>query len=78
MSSKQQRIRLVGAFAALATLALAVSCKGFFVNPTLTSIVSRTCVTQHSDRYHQQHGANVCRRDLQRRQLWQSGHSLEY
>ena len=38
MSSKQQRIRLVGAFAALATLALAVSCKGFFVKPTLTSI----------------------------------------
>lgn len=38
MSSKKQRIRLIGAFAALATLALAVSCKGFFVNPTLTSI----------------------------------------
>ena len=38
MSSKQQRIRLVGAFAALATLALAVSCKGFFVNPTLTGV----------------------------------------
>ncbi len=29
----------MGAFAALATLALAISCRGFFVNPTLTSIV---------------------------------------
>jgi len=38
MSSTKQRIRLMGAFAALATLALAVSCHGFFVNPTLTSI----------------------------------------
>ena len=38
MSSKLQRIRLVGGFAALATLALAVSCKGFFVNPTLTGV----------------------------------------
>jgi len=28
----------MGAFAALATLALAISCRGFFVNPTLTSI----------------------------------------
>jgi hypothetical protein len=28
----------MGAFAALATLALAISCHGFFVNPTLTSI----------------------------------------
>src|SRR6266516_2760285 len=38
MSSTKQRIRLMGAFAALATLALAISCRGFFVNPTLTSI----------------------------------------
>lgn len=38
MSSKQSKLRLVGAFAVLASLALAVSCKGFFVNPTLTSI----------------------------------------
>jgi hypothetical protein len=42
MSSRKnrirQRIRLTGAFAALATLALAVSCRGFFVNPTLNSI----------------------------------------
>ena len=38
MSSTKQRIRLVGAFAALATLALAVSCKGFFVKPTLTAL----------------------------------------
>ena len=38
MSSKKQRIRLVGAFATLATLALAVGCTGFFVNPTLTGV----------------------------------------
>jgi hypothetical protein len=38
MSSTKQKLRLVGAFAALAMLALAVSCKGFFVNPTLSSI----------------------------------------
>lgn len=38
MSSKKQKLRLSCAFAALATLALAVSCRGFFVNPTLTSI----------------------------------------
>jgi hypothetical protein len=38
MSSTKQRIRLVGAFAALATLALAISCRGFFVNPTLTGV----------------------------------------
>jgi hypothetical protein len=39
MSSTKRKLRLMGAFGALATLALAVSCKGFFVNPTLTSIV---------------------------------------
>src|ERR1039458_9641374 len=38
MSSGKNKLRLVGAFAALATLAVAVSCKGFFVNPTLTAI----------------------------------------
>lgn len=38
MSSTKQKLRLAGAFAALATLALAVSCKGFFQNPTVTSI----------------------------------------
>ena len=38
MSSQKQKLRLTCAFAALATLALAVSCRGFFVNPTLTSI----------------------------------------
>src|SRR5712675_1795778 len=38
MSSMKSKLRLVGAFAALATLALAVSCKGFFVNPTLTGV----------------------------------------
>jgi Bacterial Ig-like domain (group 2) len=38
MSSTKQKLRLAGAFAALATLAVAVSCKGFFVNPTLTAI----------------------------------------
>jgi trimeric autotransporter adhesin len=38
MSSNKQKLRLIGAFAALATLALAMSCRGFFVNPTLNSI----------------------------------------
>jgi hypothetical protein len=38
MSSTKQRIRITGAFAALATLALAVSCRGFFVKPTLTTL----------------------------------------
>jgi len=32
------RLKLIGAFAVLLSLALAVSCKGFFVNPTLTSV----------------------------------------
>jgi Bacterial Ig-like domain (group 2) len=38
MSSVKSRLQLAGALAALATLALAVSCRGFFVNPTLTSL----------------------------------------
>ena len=38
MSSNQQKLRLAGTFALLATLALTVSCTGFFVNPTLSSI----------------------------------------
>lgn len=38
MSSKKSQLRLIGAFAALATLALAVSCRGFFVKPTISSI----------------------------------------
>lgn len=38
MPSKMQRVRLIGAFAALAALALAASCRGFFVKPTLSSL----------------------------------------
>jgi hypothetical protein len=38
MSSMSQKFRLIGAFAALAALALAASCRGFFVKPTLTSL----------------------------------------
>ena len=38
MSLTKHKLRLIGAIAALATLALAVSCRGFFVNPTLTAI----------------------------------------
>jgi hypothetical protein len=38
MPSKTQRVRLIGAFAVLATMALAASCRGFFVKPTLSSI----------------------------------------
>jgi hypothetical protein len=33
-----KKLKLIGAFAALLSLGLAVSCKGFFVNPTLTSV----------------------------------------
>lgn len=38
MSSTKSKLRLIGAFAALATLVLALSCRGFFVNPTVTSL----------------------------------------
>lgn len=38
MSSSRSKLRLTGAFAVLATLALAISCRGFFVKPTLSSI----------------------------------------
>ena len=38
MSSQKNKLRLAVAFAALGILALAVGCRGFFVNPTLTSI----------------------------------------
>jgi len=38
MSSINPRIRVVGAIAALATIALLASCRGFFVKPTLTAI----------------------------------------
>jgi trimeric autotransporter adhesin len=38
MSSTRHKFSLAGAFAALATLALAVSCTGFFQNPTVSSI----------------------------------------
>jgi hypothetical protein len=38
MSSPKYKLRLAGAFAALVTLALAVSCKGFFTNPTFTTL----------------------------------------
>lgn len=37
-SPMKSKLRLTGALAALALLALAVSCRGFFQNPTLTSI----------------------------------------
>jgi len=39
MSLLKSKLRLICAFAALATLALAASCRGFFVKPTLSSIV---------------------------------------
>jgi hypothetical protein len=38
MSSPKSKLRLICAFAALASLGLAISCTGFFVNPTLTSL----------------------------------------
>src|SRR5271169_159336 len=38
MSSAKHKLRLAGALAALAMLALAVSCTGFFQNPTVSTI----------------------------------------
>ena len=38
MSANERKLRLMAAFAALSTLALAISCRGFFVNPTITSL----------------------------------------
>ena len=38
MSSTKHNLRLAGAFAFLATLALTISCTGFFVNPTVSAI----------------------------------------
>jgi hypothetical protein len=38
MSPKKNKLRVAGAVVALATLALAVSCKGFFQNPTVSTI----------------------------------------
>ncbi len=38
MFEKKSKLRLVGAFAALASLGLAISCHGFFVDPTVTSL----------------------------------------
>jgi hypothetical protein len=39
MSPRKNKLRLAGAFAVLAVMAITVSCKGFFVNPTVSSIV---------------------------------------
>jgi trimeric autotransporter adhesin len=38
MPSLKRNLRILATFAALSLLALAASCRGFFVNPTLTSI----------------------------------------
>lgn len=38
MSSTKHKLRLISAFATLAILALSLGCRGFFTNPTLTSI----------------------------------------
>lgn len=38
MASTKSKLRLMGVVAAMATLALALSCTGFFVNPTLTGV----------------------------------------
>jgi|SRR5215469_2760614 len=38
MSSSKQNLRLIGAFAVVGVLALVASCRGFFVNPTITSL----------------------------------------
>jgi len=53
MPSMKSKLRLICAFAALAALALAVSCRGFFVKPTLTSIavgpITPTIFTGNTD-----------------------------
>lgn len=38
MSSKNQKLRLIGAFAVLAVFAIGVGCTGFFQNPTVSTI----------------------------------------
>jgi hypothetical protein len=38
MSSNKEKLRLAGAFAALAIFVIGVGCTGFFVNPTVSSI----------------------------------------
>jgi hypothetical protein len=38
MSSTKQELRLAGAFAVLAIFAFSLGCRGFFVNPTLTTV----------------------------------------
>jgi hypothetical protein len=38
MSSTKQKLRLAGAFAVLAIFAFSLGCRGFFVNPTLTTV----------------------------------------
>jgi hypothetical protein len=38
MSSTQQKLRLAGVFAVLAIFAFGLGCRGFFVNPTLTTV----------------------------------------
>ena len=38
MPSFERKLRLLATFAALFLLALAAGCRGFFVNPTLTSL----------------------------------------
>ncbi len=47
MPSLKSKLRLICAFAALATLALAVSCRGFFVKPTLSSLVVTPAIADH-------------------------------
>jgi hypothetical protein len=38
MFSPKSKLRLIGAFAALASLSLAISCRGFFVDPVISSL----------------------------------------
>ena len=46
MTSRQRKIRLAGILATLITLALAVSCKGFFPDATLSSITIQPAAPQ--------------------------------
>jgi len=53
MSSSKNKLRIAGSFAALLIFALGVGCKGFFVNPTISSLavgpVSPTIETGTTD-----------------------------
>ena len=65
MSSLNRNLRILATFAALSLLALAAGCRGFFVNPTLTSI---TVAPTSASIVEGRPATDQCDRQLQRRQ----------